>query len=95
MVYAAVASKRQAYRFKIGSIKHILSNVQVPVGTLLSRTGVQWWRSGETTHLSPMWPGFDSETRRRMLVLYSAPRGFLRVLWFSLSSKTNIWLDLL
>ena len=29
-----------------------------------------------------------------LLVLYSAPRGFLRVLRFPLSSKTNIWLDL-
>ena len=29
-----------------------------------------------------------------LLVLYSAPRGFLRVLRFPLSSKTNIWLGL-
>ena len=29
-----------------------------------------------------------------LLVLYSAPRGFLRVLRFPLSSKTSIWLDL-
>ena len=27
-------------------------------------TGVQGWRSGESTHLPPMWPGFDSEIRR-------------------------------
>ena len=31
----------------------------------------------------------------RLLVLYSAPRGFLRVLRFPLSSKTNIWLIVL
>ena len=30
-----------------------------------------------------------------LLVLYSAPRGFLRVLRFPLSSKTNIWLVVL
>ena len=29
-----------------------------------------------------------------LLVLYSAARGFLRVLWFPISSKTSIWLDL-
>ena len=29
-----------------------------------------------------------------LLVLYSAPRGFLRVLRFPFSLKTNIWLDL-
>ena len=53
--------------------------------------GVQGWRSGESTRLPPMWPGFDSQTGRHMwvelLVLYSAPRGFLRVLRFPLSSK--------
>ena len=24
--------------------------------------GGQGWRSGESTHLPPMWPGFDSQT---------------------------------
>ena len=28
----------------------------------------QGWRSGETTHLPPMWPGFDSRTQRHMWV---------------------------
>ena len=26
------------------------------------------WRSGESTRLLPMWPGFDSRTRRHMWV---------------------------
>ena len=26
------------------------------------------WRSGESTRLPPMWPGFDSQTRRHMWV---------------------------
>ena len=26
--------------------------------------GVQGWWSGEITRLPPMWPGFDSQTRR-------------------------------
>ena len=30
--------------------------------------GVQGWRSGESTRLPPMWPGFDSQTRRHMWV---------------------------
>ena len=30
--------------------------------------GVQRWRSGESTRLPPMWPGFDSEIRRHMSV---------------------------
>ena len=28
----------------------------------------QWRRSGESTRLPPMWPGFDSQTRRHMWV---------------------------
>ena len=28
----------------------------------------QWWRSGESTRLPPMWPGFDSQTLHHMWV---------------------------
>ena len=28
----------------------------------------QGWRSGESTRLPPMWPGFDSQTRHHMWV---------------------------
>ena len=35
---------------------------------VLSSLGVQGWRSGESTRLPPMWPGFDSQTRRHMWV---------------------------
>ena len=57
-----------------------------------SMQGVQGWRSGESTRLQPMWPGFDlaSYVRLSLLVLFSAPRGFLRVLRFPLSSKNHI-----
>ena len=34
----------------------------------LRALGVQGWRSGESTRLPPMWPGFDSPTRRHMWV---------------------------
>ena len=30
--------------------------------------GVQGWRSGESTRLTPMWPGFDSQIQRQMWV---------------------------
>ena len=56
---------------------------------------VQECRSGENTRLSPMWPGFDYQTRRHtwveLLVLYSAPRRFLRILKFSPQLKKNIF----
>ena len=31
-------------------------------------SGVQEWRSGESTRLPPMWPGFDFQIRRQMWV---------------------------
>ena len=81
---------------------HIVDPLNEPAGNKLHEVealaakatrGVQGWRSGESTHLPPMWPGFDSQTRRlgvicglSLLVLYSARRGFPR---FPLSSKTN------
>ena len=33
--------------------------------------GVQGWRGGEGTRLPPMWPGFDSQTRRHMWVEFA------------------------
>ena len=43
--------------------------------------GEQGWCSGESTRLPPMWPGFDSRSRRHMWVEFvvgslPAPRGF-------------------
>ena len=63
-------------------------------GTSINLTGEQGWRSGESTRLPPMWPGFDSRTRRHkwaefVLVLFSASRVFLRVLRFSPLSKNQ------
>ena len=52
------------------------------------------WHSGESTRLPPMWPGFDSQTLvicglSLLLVLVSAPRVFLWVLWFSSHHKNQ------
>ena len=39
--------------------------------------GEHGWRNGESTRLPPMWPGFDSRSRRHMWVEFVvAPRGF-------------------
>ena len=35
---------------------------------IINYEGVQGWRSGESTRLPPMWPGFDSQIRRHMWV---------------------------
>ena len=36
------------------------------ISSIISRE--QWWRSGESTRLPPMWPGFNFQTRRHMWV---------------------------
>ena len=58
--------------------------------------GEQGWRSGESTRLPPMWPGFDSRSRCHLWVEFvvgSRPcseRFFFGYSGFPLSSKTNI-----
>ena len=42
--------------------------VSVILVKTISDIGVQGWRSGESTRLPPMWPGFDSQIRRQMWV---------------------------
>ena len=61
--------------------------------------GVREWRSGESNPLKAMWPGFDSQTRRHMLVefggfLHCTESLFSGYSGFPLSSKTNICFDL-
>ena len=55
----------------------------------------QGWPSGESTCLSPMWPGFDFRTRRQMWTefvgsLLCYERFFPGYSGFPLSPKTNI-----
>ena len=58
--------------------------------------GEQGWCSGESTRLPPMWPRFDSRTRRHMWVefvvgsLLCSERFFSGYSGFPLSAKTNI-----
>ena len=62
----------------------------------IRRKGEQGWGSGESTRLPPMWPGFDSRTRRHMWVEFVvgfrpfSERFFSGYSGFPLSSKTNI-----
>ena len=57
----------------------------------------QGWRSGENTRLPPMWPGFDSRTRRQMCVEFvvgsrlCSERFFSGFSSFPPFSKTNIF----
>ena len=58
--------------------------------------GSKGWHSGESTRLSPMWPGFKSRRRRHVWVefvvgfLPCSERFFSGYSGFPLSSKTNI-----
>ena len=75
-----------------------LINLSIHAFAVLSVwSGVKGWRSGESTRLPPMWPGFDSQTRRHMWVEFvvgSRPcseRFFSGYSGFPLFSKTNIF----
>ena len=59
----------------------------------------QGWRCCESTCLPPMWPGFDFRTRCQMWFEFVGPpiseRFFPGYYGFPLSSKTNIWFELI
>ena len=38
------------------------------MGIAIVAMGMQGWRSGESTRLQPMWPGFDSQIRHHVWV---------------------------
>ena len=70
----------------------------VPHFDALTRVvGEQGWRSGESSRLPTMWPGFKSRRRRHMWVefvvgsLPCSERFFSGYSGFPLSSKTNIF----
>ena len=54
----------------------------------------QWWENLSPTYVARGRFLDSASCGLSLLVLYSAPRGFLRVLRFPLYSKTSIWLDL-
>ena len=52
-----------SYRYRASSKKRGALNLEEEN---FHAFGEQRWRSGESTRLPPMWPGFDSQTRRHM-----------------------------
>ena len=66
-------------------------------GRVQSERGEQEWRSGESTRLPPMWPGFKSRRRRHMWVefvvgsLPCSERFYSGYSGFPLFSKANIF----
>ena len=58
-------------------------------------SGEQDWRSGESTHLPPLWPGIDSRTQHHKWAEFvdspfCSERFFSGYSGFPLSQKTNI-----
>ena len=80
------------------------------LGTLVSIVGEQGWLSGESARLPPMWPGFDSRTRRHKWIefvgflfcserFFSGYSGFPvfkipHLIWFDLIWLGLIWVSL-
>ena len=84
----------QKKRF-VESDQILLVNINRYSLLLVVFSGEQGWCSGESARLSPMWPGFDSQTRRHMWVEFvgSLPcfeRFFSGYSSFPPSSETNI-----
>ena len=78
----------QFYKWLFRALKdfRILRNGQRSIG-------MEGWRSGESSRLKPMWPGFDSRLgviHGMSLFVFCTARFFSGYSGFPLSSKTNI-----
>ena len=49
-------------------LQNVLNECLFPSYILVCAGMAQGWHSGESARLPPMWPGFDSRTRRHMWV---------------------------
>ena len=59
--------KQEKYIALRKGIKNLYKDHTVTqINAVFDFLGVQGWRSGESTRLPPMWPGFDSQIRRHM-----------------------------
>ena len=73
-----------------------LRNLKTQQSSVIFDFGKQGWHNSKNARLPPVWPGFDSRTRRHMWVdfvvvsLLCSERFFSRYSRFPLSSKTNI-----
>ena len=73
MIAVTTASVKSLWKLTLGKIAWILLLLLMTKTSSLSNrqfdySWVQGWRSGESTRLPPMWPGFDSQIRRHMWV---------------------------
>ena len=80
-------------RLESNQVKHVLPRISLEA--LMCNVGEQGWRSGESTRLPPMCPGFGSRTQCRMWVefvgsLPCSERFFPGYFDFPLSTKTTI-----
>ena len=57
--------------------------------------GEQRWRSGESTRLPPMWPGFDSNLVPRVSPLHApgSPTAPWERGWFDSRSRRHMWVE--
>ena len=57
----------------LGSIPgpSVICGLSLLLVLFLMYIGEQEWRSGESARLPPVWPGFDSQTRRHMWVEFA------------------------
>ena len=59
--------KQEKYITLRKGIKNLYKDHTVTqINTVFDLLAVQGWRSGESTRLPPMWPGFDSQIRHNM-----------------------------
>ena len=77
------------------SLPYRRENVIQIITTPLFASKEQGWRSGESTRLPPLWPGFDFRTRRQMWIEFVSSLLCYEMFspWltgFPLSPKTNI-----
>ena len=89
-----------SHRIALANIILYLSEYYFIFMRLYSVFRGQRWRSGESTRLPPMWPGFDFQTLCHMWVefvgsLRCTERFFPGYSGFPLSSKTCLWLNLI
>ena len=99
-ISAKIESVQSVVQSYITAAHAFVTNVEIRIagsaGRPQQQRREQGWRSGESARLPPMWPGFDSRTRRHMWVefvvgsLLCSERFFSGYSGFSLSSKTNI-----
>ena len=54
---------KQLFHLRLLDMRLVIAN-----SVLRTSLGVQRWRSGESTRLPPIWPGFNSQIRRQMWV---------------------------